>query len=224
MQNMNQKPLKSLRNKYSTITKFTEAFQIQDSELQGPTEYCELQMIDQEVPNIFASFPNLNFNFNSTSMFIKTPMTNSKQNDTQINSKSIKSEQIRILCEIDIVMLRHYYLLRKEVFKKHNQLFPRKQEKTFDTIAQIKKRFQHHYQNRIAMMLCRLVDEVRNNLDQEFVVCVVDDIQLIPAELIGLDAKLKQQTIESFDTCDPIQVYQEITKLIEIYLKPKQEN
>ncbi|CAD8101487.1 unnamed protein product [Paramecium primaurelia] len=214
---MDQKPLKSLRNKFSTNTKFSEAFQIQDSVLQGPTELYELQAIDLEFPNIFECFSNLNCNFNSTMIFNTPKMF---QNNIQMDSKTLTAEQMRILCQIDILMLRHYYLLRKEVFKKHNQLFLKQQEKNINNnIVQIKKRFQHHYQDKIAMMLCKLLDEVKNKEDKEFIENNINDVQFIPAELIELDIKLKQQPIESLDYCDPLQVYQEITKLLEMFLK-----
>ncbi|CAD8206021.1 unnamed protein product [Paramecium pentaurelia] len=214
---MDQKPIKSLRNKFSTNTKFSEAFQIQDSVLQGPTELYELQAIDLEFPKIFECFSNLNCNFNSTMIFNTPTMF---QNNIQMDSKTLTAEQMRILCQIDILMLRHYYLLRKEVFKKHNQLFLKQQEKNINNnILQIKKRFQHHYQDKIAMMLCKLLDEVRNKEDKEFIENNINDVQFIPAELIELDIKLKQQPIESLDYCDPLQVYQEITKLLEMFLK-----
>lgn len=41
------------------------------------------------------------------------------------------------------------------------------------------------------MMLCKLLDEVRNKEDKEFIENNINDVQFIPAELIELDIKLK---------------------------------
>ncbi|CAD8157423.1 unnamed protein product [Paramecium pentaurelia] len=228
MQNnkQNQACPKSLRTKESTLTKHSEAFSIGESRILDPKDNLELQVLRYPHTHMFQnpsvqlmpSFPNFLFSnqYNTTiaDQLLHSQMMPQSNAFQAMPLKSLAAEGMRIVCEIDILMLRHYYQLREQIFNKHNQSTSKRMDNNSNQIDWIKER--------ISKMMCKLVDEVKsllNNKTEDDQQINIEKLRFSPEELIQLDKELKEKREDSSEYLDPYEVCRRIAKLIEMYFR-----
>ncbi|CAK71573.1 unnamed protein product (macronuclear) [Paramecium tetraurelia] len=236
MQNnkQNQPCPKSLRTKESTITKHSEAFSIGESRLLDPKENLELQVLRYPHPHLYQnpsvqlmpSFSNFLFSnqYNTTiaDQLLQAQILPQSNAFQVMPLKSLAAEGMRIVCEIDILMLRHYYHLREQIFNKHNQTASKRMDNNSNQIDWIKGRFQYRFKEKISKMMCKLVDEVKsllNNKTEDDQQINIEKLRFLPEELIQLDKELKEKREDSSEYLDPYEVCRRIAKLIEMYFR-----
>ncbi|CAD8062274.1 unnamed protein product [Paramecium sonneborni] len=237
MQNnkQNQACPKSLRTKESTLTKHSEAFSILDSRIQDTKDNFELQVLRYQNPQSIFQNPSVQL-MPSFSNFIFSNQYNPTIADQLLHSqlipqsnafqamplKSIAAEGMRIVCEIDILMLRHFYHLREQIFNKHNQTSSKRMDSNSNQIDWIKGRFQYRFKEKISKMMCKLVDEVKsliNNKTEDDQQINIDKLRFQPDELIQLDKELKEKREDQQEYLDPYEICLRIAKLIEMYFR-----
>ncbi|CAD8069270.1 unnamed protein product [Paramecium sonneborni] len=237
MQNnkQNQPGPKSLRTQESTLTKHSEAFSILDSRILENKDNLELQVLRYPNPQTMFHNPSVSLMPNFSNFFISNqynttiadqllhsqlmPQSNAFQ---AMPLKSLAAEGMRIVCEIDILMLRHYYQLREQIFNKHNQTTSKRMDNNSNQIDWIKGRFQYRFKEKISKMMCKLVDEVKsliNNKTEDDQQINIDKLRFQPEELIQLDKELKEKREDLQEYLDPYEVCGRIAKLIEMYFR-----
>ncbi|CAK76230.1 unnamed protein product (macronuclear) [Paramecium tetraurelia] len=213
---------KSLRTKESTITKHSEAFSIGESGMLDAKENLELSVLRYPHPQLFQnpsaqlSFPNFLFSHQYNPTMAEHLM------QSQMLPQSVAVEGMRIVCEIDILMMKHYYILRDQIFNKHNQTTLKRMDNNSNQIDWIKGRFQYRFKEKISKMMCKLVDEVKsllNNKTEDDQQINIERLRFQPDELIQLDKEIREKAYDSQEYLDPYIICGRIAKLIEIYFR-----
>ena len=140
---------------------------------------------------------------------------------------------MRIVCEIDILLLKNYYPLRDQVFticdwlqifNKSNQSQPKRMDSGANNVEWLKGRLTYRFKTKISHSLNKLVDEVnailQNKTEEETQHSIVDKITFEGNEFIQMDKEMKERRATDFkEYLVPKELIKNISKWIEIYLQ-----
>lgn len=140
---------------------------------------------------------------------------------------------MRIVCEIDILLLKNYYPLRDQVFtiydrlqifNKSNQSQPKRMDSGANNVEWLKGRLTYRFKTKISHSLNKLVDEVnailQNKTEEETQHSIVDKITFEGNEFIQMDKEMKERRAADFkEYLVPKELIKNISKWIEIYLQ-----